>query len=959
MTHQKETINIKTLYAMVKNNHIYALNYDLKSVQQNQSSTSLVVKATTDYYLNEKEAPPKYRMIKDIDDILKLKLEKDELEVYLVPELNNLHELFFKVIDSGYEPKITFQAGIITEMRLKLKKVKYIIKTQNLVKSSADGCIAVRDEITYNKMNEAMFKFNKSLFNPIHKSHYNDIDIAILDDARTIAPLGLIYEQKSIPKDIIELDMCKAFTKAFMDISKIIVFNQFDVWKACDNTFNIDNHHELTMYYIKVKYLCPSIFINPTRILFNKQYNLITGQILKKLPERVMNKIDILYYKEPSFIHKVDYKGIVDELWDTTIDENDADEGKYIKKLIGNVNYGLLEKGGSTSYKSIIYKNLREAVSNQTDYGGRVHKLSYVKETIVEEHCPEKISTSVDSYEDELQSYYILNLKDKAQLKNGYRWIKEILLQYHNFTMWEAWWKLRDAKVKVYSVKTDAYTIESKDEAKAREVLDFHNDVGGWRVSKTDDIKLPTDEYKFVENKLIEIPIYKSEEIEVNDEYDTDAIVEKIVEKRQVMIRGLYAGTGKSYICKRMAELGYKVVFVCPTNRLLQEFEGEAMTVNKFFISFGDAYVEPFDYSEYDVIVFDEIYFSGLSVYWKIKRFVEKNKDSKIIVATGDCKQRKSVQPISNTKDYEPYVDSIIDNIFEHHILLKVCKRLHTNEDRDKLHNIKNDIFVNKISVDGLVKKYGFRYTDDITSSPFNIAFLNNTCKNVSSKIREMENRTSEYEIGERLICREYTTVDKHVFNVNFQYDIVKILDGALLLKNVKDGKLQPLPLDKARSSFIFASCCTAHSAQGCSIDSEITIFDYNHFLVKNYPEWLWTSLTRCRDLSKVKFFKYNKDTSDDFNQRLIMSYFNRKIENYKLQDRKGKRQIPKEGYVNAEWFLKNITNSCNYCGVGFSLDINKGGIRSNLSCQRVDNSLSHTLDNIVPYCVYCNCSSK
>ena len=56
---------------MVKNNHIYALNYDIKSVQQNQSSTSLVVKATTDYYLNEKEAPPKYRVIKDVDDILK------------------------------------------------------------------------------------------------------------------------------------------------------------------------------------------------------------------------------------------------------------------------------------------------------------------------------------------------------------------------------------------------------------------------------------------------------------------------------------------------------------------------------------------------------------------------------------------------------------------------------------------------------------------------------------------------------------------------------------------------------------------------------------------------------------------------------------------------------------------------------------------------------------------------
>ena len=78
---------------------------------------------------------------------------------------------------------------------------------------------------------------------------------------RTIAPLGLIWDEKNIPKDIIELDICKAFTKAFMDISKTIVFNQFDAWEACDNTFNIDNHHELTMYYIRVNVLCPSIYI--------------------------------------------------------------------------------------------------------------------------------------------------------------------------------------------------------------------------------------------------------------------------------------------------------------------------------------------------------------------------------------------------------------------------------------------------------------------------------------------------------------------------------------------------------------------------------------------------------------------------------------------------------------------------------------------------------------------------
>ena len=148
---------------------------------------------------------------------------------------------------------------------------------------------------------------------------------------------------------------------------------------------------------------------------------------------------------------------------------------------------------------------------NQTGYGGKAHKLSYLKETIVEERCEEKFSTRVEWYEDE----------DKAQLKNGSRWIKEILLQYHNFTMWDAWWKLRNANVIVYSVKTGAYTIRSEDEAKAREVLDFHNDVGGWRVSKCDDLKLPSDNYLFMKAM-----------IEVEDEYNTDAIVEKIVDKK-------------------------------------------------------------------------------------------------------------------------------------------------------------------------------------------------------------------------------------------------------------------------------------------------------------------------------------------------------------------------------------------------------------------------------------------
>ena len=65
-----------------------------------------------------------------------------------------------------------------------------------------------------------------------------------------------------------------------------------------------------------------------------------------------------------------------------------------------------------------------------------------------------------------------------------------------------------------------------------------------------------------------------------------------------------------------MVDKKYGVIFICPTNKLLQAFEGKAMTINKLFgINYGHAKLEPFDFTEFDVIVFDEIYFTSLSIF--------------------------------------------------------------------------------------------------------------------------------------------------------------------------------------------------------------------------------------------------------------------------------------------------------------------------------------------------------
>ena len=166
-----------------------------------------------------------------------------------------------------------------------------------------------------------------------------------------------------------------------------------------------------------------------------------------------------------------------------------------------------------------------------------------------------------EEYENEKENYFILTLKDRAQLKNGFRFIKELLLNYHNFKMYEDYVDLKKALVSVYSVKNDAFVIGQSDVEKAKGLLNFHGGVGGWRVDKTSDIKLPTVKYELIKNELIEIPVSHNEEILVKDEYDTDKIIDEIVEKNPVMIRGLFAGTGKSYICQRMIHKNYKVVY--------------------------------------------------------------------------------------------------------------------------------------------------------------------------------------------------------------------------------------------------------------------------------------------------------------------------------------------------------------------------------------------------------------
>jgi hypothetical protein len=132
-------------------------------------------------------------------------------------------------------------------------------------------------------------------------------------------------------------------------------------------------------------------------------------------------------------------------------------------------------------------------------------------------------------------------------------------------------------------------------------------------------------------------------------------------------------------------------------------------------------------------------------------------------------------------------------------------------------------------------------------------------------------------------------------------------------------------------------------------LDTKLTIFDWKFTHASR--KWLYTAVTRATHLKNVLFFDYDEDLSK---QDQMLQYFSKKVASYRQQDRKAKREcLDEEGYVTAAWLMACLGKSCSECGECLIYEHGK----SNLTAQRVDNSLAHQIDNVVPCCIWCNCA--
>ena len=80
--------------------------------------------------------------------------------------------------------------------------------------------------------------------------------------------------------------------------------------------------------------------------------------------------------------------------------------------------------------------------------------------------------------------------------------------------------KLKANSIKVYAVKTDAFHIAKEDARKAKNLLDFRNNIGGWRVENVKVYELETD-YNWKFNELVKIPTFQNETAERESTHDS------------------------------------------------------------------------------------------------------------------------------------------------------------------------------------------------------------------------------------------------------------------------------------------------------------------------------------------------------------------------------------------------------------------------------------------------------
>ncbi|MFM7983062.1 MAG: hypothetical protein ACKPKO_27445, partial [Candidatus Fonsibacter sp.] len=103
---------------------------------------------------------------------------------------------------------------------------------------------------------------------------------------------------------------------------------------------------------------------------------------------------------------------------------------------------------------------------------------------------------------------------------------------------------------------------------------------------------------------------------------------------------------------------------------------------------------------------------------------------------------------------------------------------------------------------------------------------------------------------------------------------------------------------------------------------------------------YIYTAVTRATHLKQVYFYDYDESAKKE---KKMIQYFDKKVEHYKLQDKKANKSINDASFITEEWLMGCVGKSCGSCGDCLTYNKSHRKIYCNLTLPRWCASLLQT----------------
>lgn len=884
----------------------------------------------------------------------------------------DIQSILFEMIQKGYSPAINHQSGSLLSLTFKVDKIVGTI-TQADITCPNNIQIQIANTKEYTEYQKADKEFYGSVIQEKYKSTYHPSVIEIENQYPKGPIVGRFVDEHEEDSDnegeedyyvddevdgvseketFNAVDMRKAYTDCLMRLTKIPIFGYFDTYKPYDK-HQIEDYNMYIVQYVSKNVL--------ETVLFPEEYHRCFGYKLN----RCKAKVKIMYFMRPSKLVDVDFKDDVKKLFSM------KSLPMELRKFISNKTTGLLEKKKNRKSLSKVFRDADEMLYYQMKYGGRYYIL---KNTILGE----------DGAENTEERLYLLTFTKDKPLTEGFRHIKELIYDVQTIKLKELYETLAMNNIKPYGCNTDCIFIKENYDA-VKDLFDFKDEIGYFKFETDKTIKCKKDSFglKIQQdiNDVPNVPIQKIKDIAIKDEFNEKEVLDIFKENNKVLVLGTLPGVGKTSAVKLLAKNGQNVLFVTPYNKLCQEHRKDkidAVTFNKLTNTFIDGKehknrTSAYDVSSYNHICFDEAFMYSPIELKKIAQYMNAHPD-KTYSATGDMDQLKPFGTgLTNVIDYKDYVSHCISSLFGNkQFTLRINKRLRDEEEREKLNQLKVDVFDKSKDIMETLRDFGFKIVHKLSevTTNTNICFFNFRAKMVSKHIQKLlldENPIDEaeeigglkYYKGMNLICNKHFQSKKTRVYVNYEYKVMEINNKTFTIQDVVEGEKITLPIAMISTNFKLPYGLTCHSVQGLSLDGPMTIFDVNCAYVSR--EFIWTAITRARSLENVQIFQHCKAEVKSLYESKLKQYLSFKVAGYKEQDKAKNRTWKKDDYVTEDWINDQFAQcqTCECCKKDMELYVDENGeVKSNITVDRIDSKLSHVQNNCRLLCYHCNCKT-